>query len=126
MSTDPSLPAPTEAGALGVFQLKRLWAVALAARRGRRHRDLAELRLNHLVTDALGLGLEQVQQQLMQRVPTFEEFERWIIATTGGVEPEQIARINAVVAGGACPEPVRRRLAAIDALPPVQIGRAHV
>ncbi len=119
MTTDTSLAAPTEVGALGVLQLKRLWSRAAAARAGRPVRDVAEQHLEHLVTDALGLGFEQTQQYLMQRAPTFEEFERWIVATTGGVEPEQVARINAAVRGEEPPAATRRRLAAIDALPPV-------
>ena len=31
--------------------------------------------------------------------PSFEEFERWIVSTTGGVAPEQVARIDAAVVG---------------------------
>ena len=113
------LAAPTETGALGVYQLKRLWSRAQAARRGFSVGDLADRQLDHLVTDALGLGLEQTQQYLMHTAPSFEEFERWVVVTTGGVEPEQIARINAAVAGAEPPAATRRQLAAIDAMPPV-------
>ena len=119
LRTAPTLPAPTETGTLGVYQLKRLWARALAARGGRQSRDLAELRFDQLVLDALGLGLEQAQQYLLRDAPSFEEFERWVAATTGGVELEQVARINALVTGAEMPTATRQRLADIEAMAPV-------
>ena len=119
LRTVPTLPAPTETGTLGVYQLKRLWARALAARRGQQSRDLAELRFDQLVLDALGLGLEQAQQYLLRDAPSFEEFERWVVATTGGVEPEQMLRINALVTGAETPPGTRQRLAEIEAMAPV-------
>ncbi len=119
LRTAPTLPAPTETGTLGVYQLKRLWARALAARGGRQSRDLAELRFDQLVLDALGLGLEQAQQYLLRDAPSFEEFERWVAATTGGVELEQVARINALVTGADMPTATRQRLADIEAMAPV-------
>lgn len=74
---------------------------------------------DNLVRDALGLGLEQTQVYLLQRTPTFEEFERWIVATAGLPDPALVARINAAVTGAPLPELTRRWLAEIDALPPV-------
>ena len=116
---EAQLVAPSEKGALGVYQLKRLWSRALASRQGGASGDLIERQLDHLVTDALGLGLEQVQQHLMRVAPSFEEFERWIVATTGGIEPEQVARINAALTGAEPPGSTRRGLAAIEAMEPV-------
>ena len=113
------LVAPMETGALGVVQLKRLWSRALAARSGQAVRHPAEQRLEQLVLDALGVGLEQAQRHLMQHVPSFAEFERWIVETSGGVDPEQVERINALVTGAEPPPATRRRLAEIEAMPPV-------
>lgn len=115
----PTLAGSTEVGALGVLQLKRLWSGAMAARAGRSAQPATEVHINRLVTDALGIGLEQVQEQLFQRAPSFEAFERWIVATAGAPEPEQIERINAAVTGAGIPPATRRRLDAIDAFPPV-------
>jgi len=114
------LPSPTDTGALGVFQLKRAWARQKARRQGR-HDEAGprEFHLDHLVFDALGIGLEQVIQYLGQSAPTFEEFERWIVATTGGVTAIQIARINAAIAGTEYPPKITRWLADIDAAVPV-------
>jgi len=117
--TASPLADPLEAGSLGVLQLKRLWSRAMAARRGQSFHDLAEKHREHLVLDALGLGLEQTQHYLFNRAPSFEEFERWIVATAGAPEPEQVARINAAVTGGEIPPGVRQSIAEIEAMPPV-------
>ncbi len=119
MSTPIILSEPSETGSLGVLQLKRLWSRTLASRSGKPVRNVAEQQLEHLVTDALGLGFEQTQQYLFQNAPSFEEFERWIVETTGGVDAQQVARINAAVTGADVPEAVRGWLADIDAMAPV-------
>jgi hypothetical protein len=113
-----ALPAATEIGALSVCQLKRLWARAQAVRRGEPPGEAADLHHDNLVRDALGLGLQQTQKFLMQREPTFEEFERWIVATAGEPQPTLVARINAAVTGSPPPEATQRWLAEIDAMPP--------
>lgn len=114
------LAAATESGLLGVFWLKRLWSRAMAARRGvvapvSRH----ERRLDYLVIHALGVGLEQTTTHLGREAPSFDAFERWIVATGGGVAPEQIARINAAVMGADPPPQTARWLAAVAASAPV-------
>src|ERR1700682_4194439 len=66
-----------------------------------------------------GLGLEQTASFLGQQAPSFEEFERWIVATTGGVAPEWVARINAAVVGDDIPQETARWLATVEASEPV-------
>src|ERR1700689_1943293 len=83
-----SLAPATETGALGLYQLKRLWSRSMAARAGRYlPTTLHDRHLDHLVIHASGLGLEQTVSFLGQEAPSFEEFERWIVTTTGGVAP---------------------------------------
>jgi hypothetical protein len=114
---DASLPRPastladaTEVGSLGIYQLKRYWSRTMAGRQRRfMPTDQHDRHLDHLVIHATGLGLEQTASYLGSNAPTFEEFERWILATTGGVEPMRVARINAAGAGAAYS---RARLAA--------------
>src|SRR5262249_5314716 len=93
------LPPPTETGLLGAFQLKRAWARQRARRQGVFDGDQRDFHLDQLVFDALGIGLEQTIQHLGRSALSFEEFERWIVATTGGVSERQGARINAGIAG---------------------------
>jgi phytanoyl-CoA dioxygenase PhyH len=111
-------PSATDTGLLGVYQLKRAWA----RRRAEFQRaacDANEFHRDHLVFDALGIGLEQTLQYLGQGAPTFEEFERWIVATTGGVSALQVARINAAIAGTDYPAGIKQQLADVDASAPV-------
>jgi hypothetical protein len=115
----PPLAAPTDTGALGVFWLKRLWSRAAAARQGRfEPPNVHERQLDNLVIHALGVGLEQTTTSL-GRAPSFAEFERWIASTTGGVEPERIARINAAVTGADPPPQTARWLAEVEVSAPV-------
>ncbi|MGC1780673.1 MAG: phytanoyl-CoA dioxygenase family protein [Xanthobacteraceae bacterium] len=116
----PSLAGATETGALGLYQLKRLWSRSLAARHGRFFPATTHDRhLDKLVIHASGLGLEQTLGYLGSQTPSFEDFERWIVATTGGVAPARAARINAAIAGLPPPPESARRIAAIEASAPV-------
>jgi len=114
--TEPMLPPATATGALGLYQLKRLWSRAIAARRGRfPPASMHDRHLDKLVIHASGLGLEQTIGYLGSAAPSFEEFERWIVETTGGIAAERVARINAAVAGLPPPPETARRIAAIEA-----------
>ena len=116
----PPLADAIETGALGIFQLKRLWSRRLAALHGRPLPARAHDRhLDYLVVHACGLGLEQANDYLGLTAPSFEQFERWIVETTGGVAPERVARINAAVAGEACPPETARWLTEAEASEPV-------
>ncbi len=116
----PDLAPATATGALGIYQLKRLWSRAMAARLGRSApATMHDRHLDYLVIHASGVGLEQAMQYLLREAPSFEEFERWIVAMTGGVEPERIARINAAVAGRDPPPETARFFAAVEASKPV-------
>lgn len=114
------LAAATDTGALGIYWLKRYWSRTMLARQGRPvHASKRERHLDHLVLHACGVGLEQTASYLGGHAPTFEEFERWIAATTGSVEEQRAARINAAITGGQYSEEVTRSLAAIEKSAPV-------
>jgi Phytanoyl-CoA dioxygenase (PhyH) len=114
-----TLPSSTDVGMLGVYQLKRAWGRQRANRQAPSAFDPIEFHRDRLVFDALGLGLEQTLQYLGNSVPTFDEFERWIVATTGGRSAVEIARINAAIAGNEYSPEIKAWLAKIDASEPV-------
>jgi hypothetical protein len=96
----PELAAREETGALGVMQLKRYWSRALAKRAGVTMPEPPERPEDTTVLCGLQAGLHETLTHLMQRVPTFAEFEEWILELNGGaIEPERVARINAAVMG---------------------------
>jgi len=57
-----------------------------------------EFQLDKTLLYTLGLGLEQTVKYVYQTVPTFDEFEDWIIETTGKPELTKIERFNKVFA----------------------------
>ncbi len=114
------LPAATETGALGIYQLKRLWARTLAAQQGQAGpSDQHDRHLDYLRHPCLRAGAGADREYLSRNAPSFEEFERWIVATTGGVDPLRVARINAAVAGTPYPDAIARWLAEVEASAPV-------
>ena len=116
----PPLAAAEETGELGVFQLKRYWSRAMAALNGRHApASLHDRHLDYLIIQAIGIGLEQAAHYLSSTRPSFDEFERWIAETAGGLAPERVARINAAVEGREPPAETQRWLATIDAGAPV-------
>lgn len=118
-ATDFVLAAPTEVGTLGVYHLKRLWSRTMSRRQSMALGPNREADLENLLIHTLGLGLEQTRQYLGRVAPSFEEFEQWIIATTGGVEASRIARFNALITNAECPPETRRYLDEIEAAAPV-------
>lgn len=115
-----ALAAPDDTGTLGIHRLKRYWTRTMLARRGRPVSvSRRERHLDHLVIHATGLGLEQTAAYLGRSATTFEAFESWILATTGGITPARIARINAAVSGRDYPDEIKRWLHSVDASAPV-------
>ncbi len=81
----------------------------------RRVDDMAD----RILLDALGLGIEQTLLPLLRERPDFPAFEAWVLETAGALDADKIERYNAWYDGLPMPEVTRRRLAAIDAMPPV-------
>lgn len=92
---------------LGIPYLRGLWARTLPERAGASPaaddgagggRDGASWERDQTVIHGLGLGLRETLSYLHERQPSFEEFERWIVASNGGsVDPRTVARINAAL-----------------------------
>ncbi len=97
-ATIPDLIPGTETGELKVMHLKRYWNKILLKKQGKlkpdSHRE--EFQTDVMLLSALGLGLHQTLQYLYMQGNSFEQFEKWIIDTTGSPDPEKIARFNAL------------------------------
>ncbi|WP_211211234.1 hypothetical protein [Spirosoma luteum] len=110
MPAPPSeLAASTEMSRLGIMQLKRYWAKAMANRQGRLDSSLVdgESDLDTALLSALNLGLEPTIQYLYLTAPTFAEFEDWIQATIGGLpNAGNVVTFNAQLSGTSQTEPV--------------------
>jgi len=75
-------------------------------------------RLDRVLLDMLGLGLEQTLDHLRD-FPDLADFEAWILDTAGAPDPDALDRYHALRDGLPPPPATAARLAAIDAAPPV-------
>ena len=99
------LPDITDLSSLGVYHLKRYWARAVSARRGDPSTEREWTRDKTLLY-GLGVGLHETIQFLMQKQPSLEEFEQWILERNGGcIDPAYAARLNAALTGQDASDP---------------------
>lgn len=102
MPTVLQIASSIEVGSLGVFHLKRLWGKILLRRQGLpSDQDYsAEWIWDQTVIHGLGLLLEDTMQYLYNTVPTYEEFEQWVLAVNNGtIDPARIEGINSLING---------------------------
>lgn len=117
------LPCPPhERGDLQVPYLKRCWSSWMAARQGVAGAGPLEAHRTQIVLAALGVGLEQSMQYVLQEAPDFASFEDWVVRTAGAPDAATVARIQALVDGGPQPDAILDLHARIDAMPPVLDG----
>jgi hypothetical protein len=89
-------------GPLGLAQLPRLWSKVLLDAKGL----LADgyyacgPGLDKVLLDGLGLDRDEVVRYLTERLPSYFEFEAWVLERLGGhLPPEKVAAINDAILG---------------------------
>lgn len=98
MTNSESIPLCKEAGSLGVYHLKRLWAKTLAMRNNAESN--AEWQKDNALLDLLGLGLLNTYNYLHTERPSFANFEQWVANHHGGSLPAALVRqCNALLDG---------------------------
>ena len=110
-----------ETGQLGVRHLKRFWEQTLAKRNGVFvESNERNWRFDNLLLNGLGLPIEQTMQHLMRTAPSFDEFERWILAQNGGaVSTMQVGRLNSLLTNQPYPPDVQQQLRELETYPNV-------
>jgi hypothetical protein len=85
-----------ETGKLQVMHLKRYWNKSILKREGKLEAGSIndEWKIDTTLLTALGLGLEPTMKYLYQTAPSFDQFENWILETTGGIDAERIKQFN--------------------------------
>ena len=93
---DTSLILSEETGQLQVMHMKRYWHKCMLKRSGALTPDAfgEEFQLDKTMLSILGLGLEQTVRYLYLTAPSFNEFEKWVVETTGGPLQENITHFN--------------------------------
>ncbi|MDO9368286.1 MAG: phytanoyl-CoA dioxygenase family protein [Sphingopyxis sp.] len=84
---------------------------------------LAEM-IGKLLLDTLGLGNQQVFEQLYVARLSFEEFKAWILATAGPPDPVLLARYHGWLTERSPGKAAKAQLAAIAAMPDVLDAQA--
>jgi hypothetical protein len=92
-------PVPsTDTGKLGLMHLKRLWQKHTPKQLNMPTGNFVnESVLDKITLSVLGLGLEQTFRYLGEQAPTFEQFEEWIIQTSGIPLQEEVVRFNSML-----------------------------
>src|ERR1700743_3720590 len=101
LETEILLSPSSETGTLNVMHLKRFWSKIKLKKEGKLAVDSLEEEWQTDVTllNALGLGLEPTYKYLYTADGTFEDFEEWVIETTGGPDPNNVAHFNSTLLG---------------------------
>ena len=85
-----------DTGTLGVMHLRRYWARTQLMHRGRVDQEEArkEWKLDNIVSDGLGLGLEEFIPFIFQPGLEFSALEAWVVERAGKPSAEKVGRIN--------------------------------
>jgi len=103
---------------IGVPHLVNLWT--RFARNGAEECSGRDWIHDKITIHGLGISLEETFAFLVDKKPTFEDFESWIISINGGVIPQKkIARINAVVTGTPYDDETNAEILALETSEPV-------
>ncbi len=103
----PPIAAVSAKGPLGVVQLPRLWSKVLLDRKGLLPEGYHPCGqgFDKVVLDGLGLDREEVLAYLTGEMPTYAQFEAWVVERCGGaVAQEKIDRVNDYILGREFPE----------------------
>lgn len=90
------LPHSLEAGDLGVLHIPRMWTRAILKTRGqlKEENTAAEWKLDLIIMNGLGLGMEETIQALFQKSSS-RDFETWILQkNNGSISKEKIELVN--------------------------------
>lgn len=98
----PRIAKDTDTGDLGVIFLKRFWSQKISARLRAAPEPVTEgdLVAEKVLLAGLKVGLRETLDFLTAALPTFEEFETWVLHKNGGtIAPERVSRLNKALRG---------------------------
>lgn len=88
------------AGPLGVLHLPRMWLKCILAARGLLADGYPDLGkgFDAMTLNALNLGEEETRNYIRTHLPSYTEFEKWVLAKNGGkLDAAAVARHNRAV-----------------------------
>jgi hypothetical protein len=99
--TVPLIPSSV-AGPSGAIHLPRLWQKVLLSAKGQLHPEYDECGtgFDQMTLDALGLDREATLRYLRENLPSYPEFERWVLQQKGGrLDRSTVEAHNAAIRG---------------------------
>lgn len=117
MNKVPPVASVAATGPLGVVQLPRLWSKVLLDTKGLLPEGYFPCGdgFDKIALDGLGLDREEVVGYLTSELPSYPEFEKWILAKKGGSIPQDaIEKVNSRILGAIYPE--EKRAASLSAM----------
>ncbi|MCZ6679886.1 MAG: DUF5069 domain-containing protein [Candidatus Poribacteria bacterium] len=90
------------AGPLGVLHLPRFWSKVLLDTKGQLHADYPACGtgFDQMVLDGLGLDREETLAYISENLPSYTDFEKWILAKKGGsLDTAAVDKLNSAIAG---------------------------
>ena len=108
----PTISSGT-AGPLGVLHLPRLWSKVLLGAKNQLPEgyDQCGMGFDQMVLDGLGLDRQKTLDYLTQNLPTYPEFEKWILDQKGGgLDPDAVAKLTAAIQGYNHADDVRKEI----------------
>ena len=101
------------AGPLGVIHLPRLWLKVLLSAKGMLPEGYDECGtgFDQMTLDGLGLDREATLGYLKTNVPSYPQFEQWVLEQKGGaLDPGQVEQVNAAIRGYLHGDETRREI----------------
>ena len=95
----PTISSDTT-GPLGVAHLPRFWQKVLLAKKNLLPEgyDSCGKGYDQMVLD--GLGLDRAETlKFLESIPSYPEFEKWILKVKGAIDPRVIEKLNAAIRG---------------------------
>lgn len=92
----PNIAPSTETGKIQIMHLKRYWNKSILKREGKLAADALpdEWKTDTTLLSVLGIGLEQTIKYMYQTVPSFDEFENWILEVAGAPNAQKVKQFN--------------------------------
>ena len=83
-------------GKLGILHLPRMWERMISeVKKVKQDSNKSEWKLDLIIVDGLGLGIEETLKYLLQYAPSYQEFEKWILDKNGGkLSSEKVKTVN--------------------------------
>lgn len=101
------------AGPLGVLHLPRLWQKVILSAEGLLPAGYDECGMGYdqMVLDALGLNRDETVGFLKEKLPSYPEFEKWILQKKGGqLDKAAVEKVNAAIRGYIHKDDVRKSI----------------